>query len=151
MSEDEDVLMDNIFSLCCNFDDSNLDFIIKNIIEDDNCNNIKLYYIIILKQLMCTLYNTKNIKEKKIKEIIPFLKKLILNNMKAKDNKIFNLILKEIVFIASYISDNFIEINDVVFIFDENDKSIKNKTKFLLIELLLEQNKTQKKKNYLKI
>ena len=131
MSEDEDVLMD--ISLCCNFDDSNLDFIIKNIIEDDNCNNIKLYYIIILKQLICTLYNTKNFKEEKVKEIIPFLKKLILNNMKDKDNKIFNILLKEIVFITSYISDNFIEINDVKFIFDENDKSIKYKTKFLLI------------------
>ena len=40
MSEDEDYLMDDIFSLCCNFDDSNLYFIIKNIIEDDNCNKI---------------------------------------------------------------------------------------------------------------
>jgi len=87
MSEDEDYLMDNIFSLCCNFDDSNLYFIIKNIIEDDNCNNIKLYYIIILKQLICTLYNTKNLKEEKLKEIKPFLKKLILNNMKAKNKK----------------------------------------------------------------
>ena len=146
LSDDEYILRDNIFSLCCNFDENNLDFIIKNIIENDNCNNIKLYYIIILKQLICSLYNIKNFKEKKIKEIIPFFKKLILNNMKAKDNKIFNIILKEIIIIASYMSNNIIEINDINIMFDGNDKSIQNKTKFLLIELLLQQNKTQKQK-----
>ena len=146
MSDEEYILEDNIFSLCCNFDENNLDFIINNIIENDNCNNIKLYYIIILKQLICTLYNINNYKEKKIEKIIPFFKKLILNNMKAKNNKIFNIILKEIVVIASYMTSNFIEINDVKFMFDGKDKSIKNKTKFLLIELLLEQNKTQKQK-----
>ena len=66
--------------------------------------------------------------------------------MKAKDNKIFNIILKEIIIIASYMSNNIIEINDINIMFDGNDKSIQNKTKFLLIELLLQQNKTQKQK-----
>ena len=43
LSKDKEyILLDNIFSICCNFDDNNLDFIIKNIIENENCDNIKL-------------------------------------------------------------------------------------------------------------
>ena len=142
----EYTLIDDIFSLCCNFDEINLDFIIQNIIENDNCDNIKLYYIIILKQLICSLYNTNNLNEKTIKDVIPFFKNFILNNIKKEENKIFSKILKEIVFISSYIKNKIIEIKDIKFIFDENDKSIKNKIKLLLIELLLEQKKTQRQK-----
>ena len=142
----EYTLIDDIFSLCCNFDEINLDFIIQTIIEDDNCDNIKLYYIIILKQLICSLYNTNNFNEDKIKDIIPFFKNFIMNNIKYEKNKIFPKILKEIVFISSYIKNKIIEIKDIKFIFDENDKSVKNKIKLLLIELLLEQYGTQKQK-----
>ena len=142
----EYTLLNNTFSMCCNFDENNLDFIIKNITENSKCDNIKLYYIIILKQLICTLYNTNKFNEKKIKEIIPFFKILIINNIKEKGNKIFTKILKEIAIISSYLKSNIIEINDIKYIFDENNESIKNKIIFLLIELLLEQKKTQKQK-----
>ena len=89
--------------------------------------------------------------KKKIKGIFPSLKKLIIDNLTKKDNKLFNKILKEIAYISSYLKSNIIEINDIKFLLNENDKTIKNKTKFLLIELLLEQAKTQKQKELYEI
>ena len=47
-----------------------------------------------------------------------------MNNIKYEKNKIFPKILKEIVFISSYIKNKIIEIKDIKFIFDENDKSV---------------------------
>ena len=70
--------------------------------------------------------------------------KLILNSTKVKETKLFKEFLKEIILISSYIrKNNIIEIADIEFVFDENYKNISDKTKLLLIELLLEQEKTK--------
>ena len=54
------------FPLSCNFEKENLEFIINNIMENVNSDNIKLYYMIILKQIICTLYNSDIFEEEKI-------------------------------------------------------------------------------------
>ena len=135
------------FSFCCNFELNNLDFIINCIIENDIYDNKKYYYIIILKQMICSLYNAQIFDEEKIKNLLPYLKKLIMNNIKINQNKLFNKILKEIIIISSYINNNtIIEINDIKFVLDNNYEQINFKTKLLIIELLLQQNKTQNQK-----
>ena len=59
----------------------------------------------------------------------------------------FNKILKEIIIISSYIKNNqIIEINDIKFALDNEYNIINNKTKLLLVELLLEQNETKNQK-----
>ena len=142
-AEKENNLLNFPFSLCLNFDQNNLDFIIKSIIENDNYDNIKLYYIIILKQVICSLFNGEILNEDKIKELIPYFKKLIINMIKEKEKKILNKILREIIYIISYLKDNtIIQVNDIKFALDNNYKDINIKTKTLLIELLLSQNNT---------
>ena len=132
------------FSFCCNFDSRNLEFIIKCIIENDDCNYEKYYHIIILKQTICSLFNIQIFEEEKIKDLIPYFKKLIMNNIQNNQNKLFNKILKEIIIISSYLKNiDFINFNDIKFALDNNYKNIKFKTKLLIIELLLIQNKTQ--------
>ena len=75
-----------------------------------------------------------------------------MNNIKEKGNKNFNKILKEIIIIISYIkTKTIVEINDIKFVFDNNFKDISKNTKLLLIELLLEQKKTQKEKELYEI
>jgi len=60
---------------------------------------------------------------------------------------LFNKILKEIIIISSYIKNNqIIEINDIKFALDNEYNIINNKTKLLLVELLLEQNETKNQK-----
>ena len=137
------------FSLCCNFEQNNLDFIIENIIKNEKYDNMKLYYIIILKQIICCLYNGNLFNQEKINNIIPYFKNLIINVIKneGKENKIFNEILKEIIIISTYIQNNLIiDIKDIDFALNEEYKNIDFKTKLLLVELLLEQNKTRNKK-----
>ena len=136
------------FSLCCNFEENKLDFLINEIIVDNTCDNVKLYYIIIVKQIICCLYNGDTFKEEKINELINYFNKLILIYIKKEnENKIFTKILKEIIIISSYINNNSIlEINDIKFELNNEKKIINNKTYLLLIELLLEQIQTKKKK-----
>jgi hypothetical protein len=118
------------FSFCCNFELNNLDFIINCIIENDIYDNKKYYYIIILKQMICSLYNAQIFDEERIKNFFPYLKKLIMNNIKVNQNKLFNKILKEIIIISSYINNNtIIEINDIKFVLDNNYEQINFKTK----------------------
>ena len=101
--EKEHNIIKNPINLCCNFEQKNLDFVIKNIIENDIYDNIKLYYIIILKQIICSFYNSDIFVEEHLDELISYFKKLIMNNIKEKGNKNFNKILKEIITIISYI------------------------------------------------
>ena len=56
----EQNLINYPFSYCCNFTDYNLDFVIKKIMEKNDKEDIKikLYYLIILKQMICSLYNS---------------------------------------------------------------------------------------------
>ena len=136
------------FSPCCNFDKINLFFIIDNMIENlnnKNNENLTLYYLIILKQIICSLYNADNLETEKFGDLISYLKKIILININSKEKKHFNKILRQIIDIFSYIQNNtIIEINEIKDILDNNN--IKYKSKILLIELLLKQNKTKKQK-----
>ena len=139
-------------SLCFNFSINSLKLVIKNIIEDDNYNNIKLFYIIILKQIICSLYNSELFQEEYLDELLPYFNRLIKNNINKKENKNFNKILKEIIVITSYLNKkSFVEINDIKFVFEENYNNINFKTKVLLIELLLNQKTTQKEKELFEI
>ena len=127
------------------FNENNFNFIIKNIIENNNYNKIKLYYIIILKHIISFLYNNNNLDENLLKDIFPFFKNLILNGIKEKNNKIYYKIFKEIIEIISYINDNILfEIKEIKHLFEDNNEDINYKFKLLLIQLLLEQKKTQR-------
>ena len=135
------------FSFCCNFDENILNFLIDTIIENTNFNLNKLNLIIILKQVVCSLYNAEILKEETIKKIIPYFKKLIFNNINSNE-KIFNKILNEIIEISSYIKDNtIIEFDEIYSILNEKNNNINNinmKSKFLLFEFLFKQNKLKK-------
>ena len=130
------------FSYCCNFKDYNIDFIIKQIIKNNDKEkwNIKFYYLVMLKQMICSLYNSRIFKEEKIKELLRHFNEFIKNNIKENPGKQFNIMLKEIIDIISYIRDNsVIEIKDIM-----EEKNINSTTKFLLIELLLTEHNIQK-------
>ena len=65
---------------------------------------IKLYYLIILKQTISAMYNTGIFEEKKILNLFIFLKDFIMKKLNEKNNsKFFNKILKEIIFIIKSI------------------------------------------------
>ena len=129
------------FSLCCNFDENIIYFILHEKIENDNNDVNILNYIIILKQIICSLYNVNKFKEESIKELIPYLKKIILKIINSKDKKHFNKVIKDLMEILSYIKNNtIIEMEEIKFFFDKEYKDINIKSKFLLIELLLKQN-----------
>ena len=133
------------FSLCCNFEQNNLIFIIKIIIADTKLDNKKLYYIIIVKQIICCLYNGQIFNENDIIDLLNYFNNLIINKIKEeeKEKKLFNKILKEIIIISSYIKNNkIIDFNDIKYTLADEYKIISNKTKLLLVELLLEQNQT---------
>ena len=145
--EKEKILIKYPISFCCNFENNYLDFVTKCIIENDNYDSIKLYHIIILKQIICCLYNGGIFDEEKIKDIFPFFYNFISKNIKGERKKLFNKILKEIIIITSYLKKyTIVDIKDIKFIFDNNYNEINFKSKLLLIELLLEQKKTQKEK-----
>ena len=141
-----EVKNDNLLnlSLIWNFNERNLKYIIKNIIENSNkYDNIKLYYIIILKQIICYFYNNGILDEEKIIDIIPYFKNLIINKPIEQNENIYHNILKEIIIISSYIkSKKIIEVKDLKR--NTENQKIFNKTHLLEIELLLTQEITQK-------
>ena len=146
--ETEKNLVEDYFVICCNFKEYILDFLINNMIKEDNYEII-LYYLIIIRQNICSLYNCGNFDEKKIKNLFSYLKEFIIKNIKDKKNSnLFDKILKEIIGLISYVNENeIIEIKDVEnYINKEFDR-----TKILLIELLLEQKSTQKNEDLLNI
>ena len=141
-AEKENYLIKFPFSLCCNFDKNVLNYIIDNIIEDFNINSTKLNLIIILKQIICSLYNSEIFEEENIKVIFPYFKKMLFSPINP-NKKIFNKILKEIIEISSYIRNNII-IDEFKFVFN-GENNINIKSKFLMLELIFQQNKI---KNY---
>ena len=146
-AEKEKYLINIPFSFCCNFDQKNLYFIIQNLIDKENNENIQLYFLIILKQIVCALYNSENMNEEIMKDLIPYFKKLIMKDINSKENKLFNKFLNEIIDISSYIKNNeIIQINEIKFDLEKDFSKINYKSKFLLIELFLKQNKIQKPK-----
>ena len=146
IEEIEQHLIKYPFSLCCNFEQNNLIFIIKIIIENAKLDKKKLYYIIIAKQIICCLFNGQIFNENDIKDLLNYFKNLIIFKIKeeVKEKSLFNKILKEIIIISSYIKNNqIIEINDIKFALASEYNIINNKTKLLLVELLLEQKVTK--------
>lgn len=149
-NETEKNLIYEPFSYCCNFQDYNLKFLIKKIEEEKNLDT-KLYYLIILKQSICSFYNSGIFKEEKIQSLINFFKQYIKNiiksnlNDKNKDKDKDNMIIKEITNILMYINgSSIIEIDDINDMLKEDKTCISTKTKFLLIELFLEQKNIKK-------
>ena len=141
-AEKEKILIKEPFAFCCNFEQNILYFIMDNIIEKDNSENIKINYIIILKQIICSLYNSEMLNEDIIRKIIPYFRKLILDKIKSKETKFLNKILDEIIVISSFIKDNtIIEIDEIKFALDKELNDINIKSRILLIELILNQNK----------
>ena len=136
------------FSLCCNFDRNLLHFIIEQIIEKNGNYNIKMNFIIILKQIICFLCDKKILKEEVISvKIIPYFKKLIFRLIESKETKLLNKILNEIIEISSYLENNtIIEIDEIKFALNKDYNNINIKSKFLLIELLLKQNQLKNPK-----
>ena len=129
------------FSYCCNFKEFYLNFVIKKIMEynEENDLSFKLYYLIILKQMVCSLFNAGIFKEDKLKELLIDLHKFLLDNINEERNIKLDKIIREIIEIITYINENSIlELKDI------SNQKINIKTKFLLIELLLEQKNTQK-------
>ena len=137
------------YSLCLNININNLNFVIEQIVSNEIDYDIKIYYFIIIKEFICCLYNTNSLKKEQLQKLINYMKKFILdiiNNYKEiKNRKYINNILKEIVYISSYFKDeNIIEIADIKNIINTNELSYK--TKLLLIDLLINQPKTQQNK-----
>ena len=128
------------FSLCFNINQNNLNFIIEQIILGDN-NELNYYYIVILKQFICSLYNANLFDSGLFTKIFEYFKKFIMNCKTNKCNKYQNKILKEITYISSYLNDNnIIEIDEVEKIIKESE--IDYKINLLLLDLLLTQPKT---------
>ena len=143
----ENILLSYPYYFCFNINLNNLNFIIDQIISKEQKMETKIYYINIVKQYICCLYNTDCLKIEQINKLIEFMKKYILDiNINYKDNnnkKYIHKVLKEIIYISSYLrSTNIIEIQDIKNIINKN-KEIIYKTKFLLLDLLLTQSKTQ--------
>ena len=147
--ETEKYLVEDSFVNCCNFKEYILDILIKSVIKEKDNLEIVLSYLIIIKQNICALYNCDIFDEKKIKNLFIFLKEFIIENIEKNKNKnLFNKILKEIIFILSYINESvIIEIEDV----ENYLKERFDKTKLLIIELFLEQKLTQKNEELFKI
>ena len=134
------------FTMCCNFDPNILYFIIDNIIENGNSEEIKMDYMIILKQIICSLYHVEMLNEKVIKKLIPFFKNIILNVIESKKKKSSKKIINEIFEISIYFQNDFIiNFDEIKIALDDNDINIK--TKIFLIELILKQSKIRKSKD----
>ena len=149
--ETEKFLVEENFIYCFSFKEYILNFLVKKVIENNKEEKLenKLYYLIILKQTICSMYNSGIFQEKKIKNLFDYLKEFIIKNIEKKDNMAtFNKILKEIIYILSYVNESgILDIKDV----EKYLKNGINKTNFLLIDLLLEQKTTQKKDDLYKI
>ena len=143
----ENILLSYPYSLCFNVNTNNFNFIIDQILSKDVDMEIKMYYFIIIKQYICCLYNTNILKIEQIQKLIEYMKQFILDipiNYKNNINKKYiNKILREIIYISSYLNEkNIIEINDLVNSIKEKNE-IDYKTKLLLLDLLFTQPKTQ--------
>ena len=142
----ENLLLSYPYSLCFNININNFNFVLEKILTNDVDNETKLYYFIIIKQFICCLYNCDMLKSVQIDKLVEYMKKYILdinNNTKDdKNKKYINKIIKEIIFISSYLNDKIIiEIEDIKTLFKENEK-LDYKTKLLLLDLLCNQSTT---------
>ena len=136
-------LTDYPYSFCFNINKNNMNFIIEEILNEKDME-INYYYIIILKQFMCCLYNTNEFDIKMFTRILEYFKNFIMNIKTNKDNKYRYKILKEIIYLSSYFDDvNIIEISDVENLLKIKEDEKDFKINLLLIDLLFTQPKTQ--------
>ena len=138
--------MSSNYNLCLNINTNNLNFIIEQILNDQNKEDMEIiyYYIIILKQFICCLYNAQLLDIKIFTKILEYFKNFIMDIKNKSDNKFRNKILKEITYISSYLNDtNIVEISDLEKILPTKDKEKDLKINLLLLDLLLTQPKTQ--------
>ena len=139
------IMLSSIF----NFRKCDLKYTIQNIMENKEIDKIKLYYIIILRTVIKYIIQSDKLDEIELKKIILFFREIIIEGYKSKNKHIYYKIIQEIIIISSYIKDiAIIEFANIKFIFDENKDS---KLQFLLLKLLLEQEKTNKDINLYKL
>ena len=139
----ENILLSYPYSFCFNINSNNLNFVLEQIISKEIDIETKMYYFTIAKQFICCLYNTNCLKIEQISKLIEYMKQFILDIIKnfkeEKNKKYINIILKEIIFISSYLNEqNILEIKDLKDIINEKN-GLNYKTKMLLLELLLSQ------------
>ena len=150
--DSENISLTNFpFSLSFNININNLNFIIDQLL---NCKDMEMnyYYIILLKQFICSIYNADLLKDETFTKVLENFKNFILNIKTNKENKYRIKILKEIIYISSYFDKaNIIEIEEIeklLFIKDE-EKDIK--INLLLLDLLLTQPGTQQNTKVFKL
>ena len=139
------------FSLSFNINTNNLNFIIDQLI---NCKDMEMnyYYIILLKQFICSIYNADLFKNENLTKVIEYLKNFTLNIKTNKDNKYRIKILKEIINISSnFDNSNIIEIEDVEKLLFIKDAQKDLKINLLLLDLLLTQPGTQQNTKIFKL
>ena len=146
-NKSDKILLTNPYYFCFNININNLNFIIEQILSKELNIQTKIYYINIIKQYICCLYNTDCLNIEQINKLIEFMKQYILDiNIDYKDNKkrkYIHKVLNEITYISSYLgSKNIVEIQDIKNIINKNNELI-YKTKFLLLDLLFTQTNTQ--------
>ena len=142
---DQLILLSSIF----NFRKCDLKYSIQNMIENKEIDEIKLYYIIILRTLIKYMIQSDKLDEIELKKIILFFREIIVEGYTSKNKDIYYQIIKEIIIISSYIKHiTIIEFANIKFIFDESKDS---KLQILLLKLLIEQEKTNKDINLYKL
>ena len=135
------------YSLCLNINLNNFNFLIDQMISKDVDMETKLYSLIIIKQFICCLYNSKFLKNEQLTKFIEYLKQFVLDiNKNYKDDnlrKYINKLLKEIIFISSYLNEQeIIKVEEIKNLINDNNE-LSFKTKMLLLDLLLSQPNTQ--------
>ena len=139
------------YSLCFNINSNNFNFLVEQILQSEDME-INYYYIAIVKQYICCLYNTNLFDIKMLTNLFEYFKNFIINIKKNKDNKYRNKILKEIIYISSYLNDsNLVEISDLEKIILVKDTEKDLKINLLLLDLLLTQPKTQQNPDLFKL
>ena len=139
----ENILLSYPYSFCFNINSNNFNYVLEQIISKETDFETKMYYFIIAKQFICCLYHTNNIKIEQINKLIDYMKHFVLDIKKnisdGKNKKFINIILKEIIYISSYLDKQIIiEIKDIKNIINEKNE-LNYKTKILLLDLLLSQ------------
>ena len=94
--------IDLILSSIFHFRISDLKFIIEEIMKNKEYNTIQLYYIIILRTTIKYKLQLNELEEEEIKNIISFLKEIIIKGYSIEEKNIYHKILKEIIIICSY-------------------------------------------------
>ena len=150
--ESENISLTNFpFSLSFNFNNNNMNFIIEQLINSKDME-MNYYYTIILKQFICSIYNSDLFKDENFTKVLEHFKNFILNIKTNKENKYRIKILEEIIIISSYFDNaNIIEIEDVEKLLLIKDEQKDIKINLHLLDLLLTQTGTQQNAKLFKL